>query len=257
MFTLNIRMIEVKTGEIVYTTSVDCRCAIEDVLTKSVPSIAGKIAASVGKPVAAVTEAPLAAKTPQASQPPAPGSLRIQTDPPGATIFVDNSDMGMAPCANDTIRPGSHKIRIELDSYEQMTADISVSSGQTVNKKFNLKHTKAWKDSVESARRAAEAVASTGKPQKKHRMVPKIVFGVLAVGSGVAGVVFNNLEQKKIVHDTELKQEYAASGNSNTSYYLGQLESNATAARSLNTMRNACYILAGACAVGFAVSFAF
>ena len=257
MFTLNIRMIDVKTGEIVYTTSVDCRCEIEDVLTKSVPSIAGKIATSVGKPVAAVTETPPALKAARVSLPPAKGFLRIQTDPPGAKIFMDNSDMGLTPFSNDSIGSGSHKIRIELDSYDQLVADISVFSGQTVNKTFNLKHAKAWKDSVESAHRVTEMAASAGKPKKKHSIIPKIVFGLLAAGSGAAGVVFNNLEQGKINDNATLKQQYVSSAYSNTSYYQSEVNNNATSAKKFNTMRNSCYIAACVCAAGFTISFAF
>ncbi len=64
IFTLNVRMISVQTGEIVYTTSVDCRCAIEDVLTISVPSIAKKIAGRVRNPdSAAVQENPIVQPT--------------------------------------------------------------------------------------------------------------------------------------------------------------------------------------------------
>jgi TolB-like protein len=250
MFTLNVRMIDVKTGVIVYTASVDCRCAIEDVLTNSVPSIAGKIAARVSKPAAVATKPP-------PEQRPTTGSLRIQTDPPGAKIFVDDVDKGLTPFAKDSIAEGSHKITIELDGYGQVKSDISVSSGQTMSKKFDLKHTKAWKDSVETFRRAAEAVKNAGKPQKKHSIVPKVVFGLVAVGAGAAGVVFNYLEQGKINHDTELKQQYVSSGYSNASDNQTQLDANAKDVRNYNTMRNVCYIAACACVVGFAISFAF
>lgn len=251
MFTLDVRLIDVKTGKIVYTTSVDCRGAIEDVLTNSVPAIAGKIATGMGKP------APVVAKTPPAPQPPATGSMRIQTDPPGARIFVDKADMGLSPLAKDTMSVGSHSIGIKLDGYDELETGISVSSGQTVKKEFNLNHTKAWKDSVETARRTAEAMKNAAKPPRKHSIAPKIVFGLLAAGSGVAGVVFNSLEQGKINHDVALKQQYVASGYSNPSNYQGELTTNATAARNFNTMRNIFYIAASACVAGFAISFAF
>ncbi len=248
MFTLNIRMIDVKTGEIVYTTSVDCRCAIEDVLTNSVPSIASKIAASAGKPVTAVT------KTPSAPQVPSTGSLHIQTDPTGARISVDNADMGLTPFTKDSIGTGKHAIKIQLDGYDGVESNITVSAGVTANKNFSLNHTKAWKDSVESTRRAAEAV---GKPQKKHSIAPKLVFGLLAVGTGIGGIIFNSIEQSKINDNTGVKQAYAGAGYSNASYYQGQLDANNTAGKNSGMMRNICYIAAGACATGFAISLAF
>jgi TolB-like protein len=45
LFTLNIRMIDVATSSISHTVNVDCRCPIEDVLTKSTTDIARQLAA--------------------------------------------------------------------------------------------------------------------------------------------------------------------------------------------------------------------
>jgi PEGA domain len=268
MYTLNVRMIDVKTAEIVYSASVDCRCAIEDVLTNSVPSIAGKIAASAGKPVAALAKAPVAPPPPKAL---AVGALRILTDPPGAKMLMDKADMGLTPFTGDSVGAGSHSIAFHLDGYDALDTGVSVFSGETVNRTFALNRTKAWKDSVESARRAAEAAKAaavkasvkaepaknTGEPHKKRSIAPKIVFGVLAAGGGIAGMIFNNLEQEKINRDSELKQQYIASGYSNPSDYQGRLNANAADTKNFNTNRNICFIAAGAFVAGFAISFAF
>jgi TolB-like protein len=45
MYTISTRMIDVATGEVRFSVTVDCKCAISDVLTKSVPSIAQQIVA--------------------------------------------------------------------------------------------------------------------------------------------------------------------------------------------------------------------
>jgi TolB-like protein len=262
MYTLDIRIIDVRTAQIIYTTSVDCRCSIEDVLTKSVPSIAEKIAASTGKTGAVASKAPPEAPSPAA------GSLRVRTVPPGARIFVDKVDNGVTPYSKDTLDAGSHSLAIQLDGYIGLDTVISVSSGEQVADTFNLSHTKAWKDSVESARRTAAeaakpapvktvAVKNAGEPHKKHSVAPKIVFGLLAAGSAAAGVVFNSMEQDRINHDADLKKQYANSGYSNTSDYQTQLGSNTTQARNYDTMRNVFYIAAGVCAAGFLISFAF
>jgi TolB-like protein len=163
IFTLNIRMINVQTGEILYTASVDCKCAIEDVLTSSVPAVVRKIAASVSKP--------------------------------------------------------------------SSSADLS-----STNKK---------------------PAPYTVKPTRKHTVAPKIVFGAVALGTGIAGIVFNSLTQGKIDHDAELKKEYAGSGILNSSGYQSQLGANASSARNLAYTRNAMYIVSIICAAGFGVSFAF
>lgn len=269
MYTLNVRMIDVKTAEIVYSASVDCRGAIEDMLTSSVPSIARKIAASVEKPVAALAKAPV--ETPPPAQAQAVGALRIQTDPPGAKMLMDKADMGLTPFTKDSVSAGSHSIALHLDGYDALDTGLFVFSGETVNRTFKLNRTKAWKDSVELARRATEAAKAaavkasvkpdaakrTGEPRTKHRIAPKIVFGMLAAGAGIAGMALNNLEQEKINRDAELKEQYVASGYSNPTDYQGRLNTNAADTRRLNTIRNVCFIGAAVFVAGFTISFAF
>ncbi|HUI92187.1 MAG TPA: CsgG/HfaB family protein [Chitinivibrionales bacterium] len=67
MYTLSTRMIDVATGEVRFSVTLDCKCAISDVLTKSVPSIAQQI---VEKTKAAM-QAPAAAQPAQAAPAPA------------------------------------------------------------------------------------------------------------------------------------------------------------------------------------------
>jgi curli biogenesis system outer membrane secretion channel CsgG len=43
MYTISTRMIDVATGEVKFSVTLDCKCAISDVLTKSVPTIAQQI----------------------------------------------------------------------------------------------------------------------------------------------------------------------------------------------------------------------
>jgi TolB-like protein len=49
LFTVDVRMIDVSTGKIVYSENVDCECPIEKVLTNSVVSIAQKIHRNIMK----------------------------------------------------------------------------------------------------------------------------------------------------------------------------------------------------------------
>lgn len=48
LFTVDVRMIDVSNGKIVYSENVDCDCPIEKVLTNSVVSIAQKIGQNIG-----------------------------------------------------------------------------------------------------------------------------------------------------------------------------------------------------------------
>jgi hypothetical protein len=72
MYTISTRMIDVTTGEVRFSVTVDCKCSVSDVLTKSVPSIAQQIVEktrSTEEPGAQVARAPGAASAAQAQPP--------------------------------------------------------------------------------------------------------------------------------------------------------------------------------------------
>jgi hypothetical protein len=47
MYTLSTRMINVSTGEVQFSVTIDCKCPISELLTKSVPSIAQQIVTKI------------------------------------------------------------------------------------------------------------------------------------------------------------------------------------------------------------------
>jgi Curli production assembly/transport component CsgG len=72
MYTISTRMIDIATGEVRFSVTVDCKCSISDVLTKSVPSIAQQIVAKTKGAEEAGTQtaqAPAAASAEQTQQP--------------------------------------------------------------------------------------------------------------------------------------------------------------------------------------------
>jgi hypothetical protein len=67
--------------------------------------------------------------TPTAS--PATGSIAINSAPAGATVYLDNANMGITPLTLDSIAPGSHSLTIRLDGYEDWSGPVEVTAGQT------------------------------------------------------------------------------------------------------------------------------
>jgi serine/threonine-protein kinase len=81
-------------------------------------------------PTATVAQAPVA---PPAPAPPAPvpetGKLEIETIPSGATVRVDNRDVGSTPI-EVTLPHGRHKLHVELASYTAIDADQDVHTSE-------------------------------------------------------------------------------------------------------------------------------
>ena len=60
------------------------------------------------------------------------GTLRVTSNPSGASVYVDNEFVGYTPVSYGT-RPGSHNVRIEADGYEPFTTRVNVRPGGTEN----------------------------------------------------------------------------------------------------------------------------
>ena len=79
------------------------------------------------------------APTPEAAPSPAPavapvkapeaGVLNIQSDVPGAKIFIDREYIGLTPVTAQNIRPGSHVLNASAQGYDVIADTIEVSPG--------------------------------------------------------------------------------------------------------------------------------
>ena len=61
-------------------------------------------------------------------------SIRIANAPEGAAILIDGEDRGRAPRPDPIlVEPGSHRILITADGYDDLQSVVSVNAGQTVD----------------------------------------------------------------------------------------------------------------------------
>ena len=57
-----------------------------------------------------------------------PGGLDISSDPPGATVFIDQVNQGSTPLILDDIQPGSYQIELVKDLYLAESRSVTVKS---------------------------------------------------------------------------------------------------------------------------------
>ncbi len=82
-------------------------------------------------------EAPVAVETgePAPSAAPAPppsaelGTLRIESDVPGAQVFIDRRFVGAAPVTADNITPGTHQLNVSAEGFESVAMPVDVTAG--------------------------------------------------------------------------------------------------------------------------------
>jgi hypothetical protein len=74
-----------------------------------------------------------AAALPPTEPPPAPPpdlvTLHIDSDVPGAQVFVDRQFVGAAPVTTTDVKPGTHQINVSAPGYDQYAQSIDVEPG--------------------------------------------------------------------------------------------------------------------------------
>ncbi len=69
------------------------------------------------------------ASRPKREAAPAAGSLSVWASVEGATIFVDDENVGDAPYENSVLATGTYRVRIEKDGYRTFTENVRVRGG--------------------------------------------------------------------------------------------------------------------------------
>ncbi len=124
-FSIDIRTIEVRSGQITHSLWRDYRGEIDGLLG-IMPDIARELVAPM-----VVTTAP-----PEA---PSPASITIATQPPGARVVLDGQDAGTTPVLGAEIEPNqSHTVSISLDGYQTVDTTLFAEAGQSYELDISL-----------------------------------------------------------------------------------------------------------------------
>lgn len=66
------------------------------------------------------------------------GNISVVSEPQGARIFLDDRDTGRTtPAVLESVRTGTHEVRVELEGYEPQAQTVRVTRGQTVTVSFS------------------------------------------------------------------------------------------------------------------------
>ena len=79
------------------------------------------------------------------------GSVKVNSTPNGATIWVDGKSTGLT--TNDVIEEleiGSHKVKVQLEGYESQMKTVTVKAGERVALSFTLKEVQPYSATLDS-----------------------------------------------------------------------------------------------------------
>jgi TolB-like protein len=237
-YTLAGRLIDVSTGKMMATANVDCKCEIDDILSRSTVEISRKLLQSFStlqNNVSSNPTEPIIEK----------GTLKIGSSPSGAALFVNDSAKGITPVSLDGLKPGWYRLRLELRGYDSIMDNVQVSAGSVDEKNYTLK--------------ALAVPHQPGAIGKKHSPLwLKITLGAGTVVAAGAGLLVDELVKSEANKCSDISTQYKNSG-SNIAYttYSQDYTNHYNTEKRYFTYRNVLYGVAAVLAAGFAISFAF
>lgn len=157
MYTVDIKVIDIKTGQITLTHSEDVKGSVESVLLEAVPRITERL----------TKEATSAANT---------GSyLSVESSPAGASVTLDGKEIGTTPVKGMEVEAGKHKVVVALEGYVSQERTVTLVKGRNEQMAFTLS---ATRELLASQQQQSEA---------KKKTVGKVLRWT-GVGIGVAGI---------------------------------------------------------------------
>lgn len=92
------------------------------------------------------------------------GSLRVLTQPTGATVFVDGEEAGTAPVTVEDVVPGSHIVEARAEGYESNTSRITIEPGRRETIQLVLEESEALGTLIVTSEVAGAQVLLDGQP---------------------------------------------------------------------------------------------
>lgn len=118
----------------VFYTEVVAPAPVKDVRSDratpaTVPPSPPPAAAPAVRPAPAEPVKPVAPPAAEPTPAPATATLRIDSDVPGASVFIDRVYLGTTPLTAPNVTPGSHRLNASATGYEGIAENIDVVAG--------------------------------------------------------------------------------------------------------------------------------
>jgi TolB-like protein len=186
MYTLNVKLIDVASGEILLTLNEDVNGKIEDIITKqAIPRIVEKL----------IKEATIGKKN--------TGSVSVTSNPAGATISIQDKDYGVTPLQVPDLGIGPKTVKVSMANYVPAEKTVIVKSEKTAFVDFVLNPTGTY---------ARQQKENTAQKKKKILTVSRWCLGPVAVvGLGVAAYYQYDWNKKYDAYQAATARDLAAS----------------------------------------------
>ena len=131
---------------------------------------------------------------------PKTGGVTVLSDPPGASVFVENKLEGKTPLPINGLKVGDYMIRLSLDNYKEVNRRVTIQYGQQPTNSFDLEPLPGKVNFYTDPGNCEVRIVSRKlKYDKKHSSDGTGMLSVsLLTGSYEATITKNKYEKQKI-----------------------------------------------------------
>jgi len=129
-YRLSLRVVDVETAVIEAEDAESQMIKEEEMETKLVPPLVDRICPKIG--TVQISELPAPSKGPV-------GGLKVTSEPPGASVFVDGENRGPAPLELAELTEGKHQVFIYKEGFQSVQQEVVVTANTVNNLVSKLK----------------------------------------------------------------------------------------------------------------------
>jgi len=130
MYMVNLRLIDVRSGQIERVVSKDVKGGIEDVVLHLRGIARMLIGLDPGPEPSTPGTAASTTQTPAAAKPSANTALlSVKSHPAGASVIINGAASGTTPYHNPSLVPGEYKVRVEKPRYDSYEETVTLGKG--------------------------------------------------------------------------------------------------------------------------------
>lgn len=226
IYSFNVRMINIQTGEVVHSISQDKRGTVQEVLGSIIPMVAAKFREVVSRVALA--------------------SVEINSNPKNAKVLLNNIDAGKTPVNIKGLEEGTYAMYLSLENHEPVTDTFQLHKGTIISKQYSLDLTSQYKELLRTKKRTT------------RKRILQITLGTAAFSAAIAGGYY-----EKQVHDIVDKQDKLVRAYNDATaaddffYYKKEYRKEDNLFSKYVKYRNAGYIAGIIFASGFSLTFVF
>lgn len=134
------------------------------------------------------------------------GTIRITTNPPDASVFIDGNNVGLTPYLNENINAGTYKLLLRKKGYADIKESIKISAGKTHSVSKDLSAITTFK--INSEPSGADVMLnnkSAGKTPYVNNQTPPGEYNVTISKEG-----YKTYTEKIRITDTQVPREINA-----------------------------------------------